>query len=66
MGFRCTDAKSLGLRFNGLLVRKSLTVVGTVKAGLLLIVYEYGPLRMILEYAWHPTRKEEELQKYYN
>lgn len=21
---------------------------------------------MILEYAWHPTRKEEELQKHYN
>lgn len=49
------------MRFNGLLVRENLPAVSTIKAGPLLIAYVYEPLRMVLDYAWHPTGKEEEL-----
>lgn len=47
VGFRCTDMKSHGVRFNGLCVRKSLIAVSTIKAGPLLVVYVYRPLRMV-------------------
>ena len=49
------------MRFNGLLVRENLPAVSAIEAGPLLITYVYEPLRMVLDYAWHPTRMEEEL-----
>lgn len=49
------------MRFNGLLVRENLPAVSAIEAGPLLITYVYEPLRMVLDCAWHPTRKEEAL-----
>ena len=49
------------MRFNGLLVRENLPAVSTIKVGPILIAYVHEPFRMVLDYAWYPTRKEEEL-----